>query len=293
MLNLTASLEEPQPVNHSHCSVSVSGNIESWIKCSRILMMTAVSLFTLGTWYMESCVFLIFKTFLTLLTHLQCHCEWLHPLAVATLLTLWPRSLQSVFTDFFQNILLNMDTHGLLWTILLLHLVALMELATTNGLNLPDGQRTTYSRDSLLQLGLFPQQAIITDAFPEEIRHKNSSHCGNSTHHKHKVTRRGKRKSGTTARLKRETCTQRLLPSIILANVRSLHNKLDELQANINHLHKYRSASILAFTETWLNKNDSDSSLYILMALPPLLDWTLTVSSLVNNMVGVCQVVCL
>lgn len=50
---------------------------------------------------------------------------------------------------------------------------------------------------------------------------------------------------------------------MILANVRSLRNKLDELQANITHLHEYRTASILAFTETWMNNNDGDKMLHI------------------------------
>lgn len=50
---------------------------------------------------------------------------------------------------------------------------------------------------------------------------------------------------------------------MILANVRLLWNKLDELQANINHLHEYRTASILAFTEIWFNNNDSDNMLHI------------------------------
>lgn len=45
--------------------------------------------------------------------------------------------------------------------------------------------------------------------------------------------------------------------------MRSLRNKLDELQANITHLHEYRTASILAFTETWLNNNDRDKMLHI------------------------------
>lgn len=57
---------------------------------------------------------------------------------------------------------------------------------------------------------------------------------------------------------------------MILANVRSLRNKLDELQANISHLHEYWTASILAFTETWLNNNDSDNMLHIDGFAPPL-----------------------
>ena len=45
---------------------------------------------------------------------------------------------------------------------------------------------------------------------------------------------------------------------------------MDELQANVNHMHEYRSASILAFTETWLNKNDEESTTHIDGFAPPL-----------------------
>lgn len=65
------------------------------------------------------------------------------------------------------------------------------------------------------------------------------------------------------ARLKRERGKHQLLSSVILANVRSVHNKTDELQANATYMYEYRTAAILAFTETWLNSNDRDSSLYI------------------------------
>lgn len=47
------------------------------------------------------------------------------------------------------------------------------------------------------------------------------------------------------------------------ANVHLLQNKLDELQANINHLNEYRTASILALTVTCLNNSDSDNRLNI------------------------------
>ncbi len=51
------------------------------------------------------------------------------------------------------------------------------------------------------------------------------------------------------------------LPTILLANVQSLKNKVDELQANIRHLREYKNACILALTETWLTPQDTDSSL--------------------------------
>ena len=46
--------------------------------------------------------------------------------------------------------------------------------------------------------------------------------------------------------------------------------KQTELQANVNHMHEYRTASILAFPETWLYQNDDDSTLHIDGFAPPL-----------------------
>ena len=155
------------------------------------------------------------------------------------------------------------------------------ESVSANRNNIPDG-KITYTRDFLLQLGLSSHLTCTTDTFPDEIIRKNSS----SAHNQKKVTRRGKKKGGIKARLKREKFKQRPLPSIILANVRSLRNKMDELQANVNHMHEYRSAFILAFTETWLNKNDEESTTHIDGFAPPLS--TGTVSAPVNNMVAVC-----
>lgn len=49
------------------------------------------------------------------------------------------------------------------------------------------------------------------------------------------------------------------LPSIIMGNVRSLGNKLDELSA-LTRLHReFRECSIMCFTETWLNESIPDS----------------------------------
>lgn len=68
----------------------------------------------------------------------------------------------------------------------------------------------------------------------------------------YKGNRKGK--GDVRARLKRETCKQRALPAIILANVSSLHHKMDKLQACVNH----RTASIHALKKSWLNETDDD-----------------------------------
>lgn len=46
-----------------------------------------------------------------------------------------------------------------------------------------------------------------------------------------------------------KTCKQWTLPAGFLANVSSLRNITDELQANVMRLHEYRGASILISTD--------------------------------------------
>ncbi|KAK3536875.1 hypothetical protein QTP86_027001, partial [Hemibagrus guttatus] len=43
------------------------------------------------------------------------------------------------------------------------------------------------------------------------------------------------------------------LPSILLANVQSLENKLDDLRARVKFQRDIRDCNLLCFTETWLN----------------------------------------
>ena len=71
------------------------------------------------------------------------------------------------------------------------------------------------------------------------------------------------RRGGIRQRLKR--LGQRHIPllTIMLANVQSLRNKVHELQTNIKFLEEYRSACLLAITETWLKDYDSQSDLRI------------------------------
>lgn len=131
------------------------------------------------------------------------------------------------------------------------------------GYTLPDTRRITYSRDFLLQLQSHFHQG--TDKLPEELQRKLPTDKTDTLHNnRKKVTRRGrKKKGGIKAKLRRGGNKHRALPSVILANVRSLRNKTDELQANVYHMYEYRTASILAFTETWLTGSDNSDSMYI------------------------------
>ena len=73
--------------------------------------------------------------------------------------------------------------------------------------------------------------------------------------------KRGK-KGGVRQRLRRQLHNNRIpLPSIILANVQSLRNKIDGLHGHVTHLREYRDACLLGFTETWISASDSDASL--------------------------------
>lgn len=103
------------------------------------------------------------------------------------------------------------------------------------------------------------------------------------------MRKRGRR-GGVKQRLKRLTGTQKSLPlpSIILANVRSLRNKLDELQANILCQWAYKEASLVCLTETWLDKTIVDSELSLDGFGSPLRLDRDTVSSMKKHGGGLC-----
>lgn len=64
-------------------------------------------------------------------------------------------------------------------------------------------------------------------------------------------------------RLRRQQLSHTPLPSVILANVQSLRNKIDELQANVKSLSEYKHSCIISLTETWLKNHDSNDDLEI------------------------------
>ncbi|XP_037400811.1 uncharacterized protein LOC108414208 [Pygocentrus nattereri] len=71
--------------------------------------------------------------------------------------------------------------------------------------------------------------------------------------------KRGKR-GGLHARLKARA-SRPPVPSLLLANVRSLENKLDELRARITSQRETRECCALIFTETWLSDRVLDSAI--------------------------------
>ncbi|XP_033106653.1 uncharacterized protein LOC117108636 [Anneissia japonica] len=76
-----------------------------------------------------------------------------------------------------------------------------------------------------------------------------------------KRRKRGKR-GGVKQRLRRRP--NRLpLPSIVLSNVRSLCNKLDELNALVKYDRALQDTNLFCFTESWLGDNVDDNSVVL------------------------------
>ncbi|CAJ1071423.1 RNA-directed DNA polymerase from mobile element jockey [Xyrichtys novacula] len=104
------------------------------------------------------------------------------------------------------------------------------------------GGTLTYSREDLLQL----RSSVLCkvgpgDPIPPELRPR----------------KRGK-PGGVRTRLRKRRFRPHL-PSIILANVRSLKPKMDVLHARCRLTRAFKEACIIALTETWLNETTSDS----------------------------------
>lgn len=105
-----------------------------------------------------------------------------------------------------------------------------------------DGRLLTYSREDLLSLRDSPPSNIKPEAaLPPELRPR----------------KRGKR-GGIRSRIRRRPFKPPL-PSIILANVRSLRNKMDMLRARCRLERAFRDICIIALTETWLDGSISDN----------------------------------
>ena len=75
-------------------------------------------------------------------------------------------------------------------------------------------------------------------------------------------------------------------PAIIMGNVQSLENKLDELTACVKFQHEYRTCSIMCYTETWLSDDVPDS--HVNMEGFPLFRSDRTKDSGKKNGGGVC-----
>lgn len=116
--------------------------------------------------------------------------------------------------------------------------------------------RVTLSRELLLSLQ-FSKASEISASVPLEPRRpaKKPSHrkCG--------------RRGGLQRRLKTLRLDSRRklppLPSVLLSNVQSIRNKIDELETHAKFKREGKGTCVLAFTETWLGDTDQDSDLIL------------------------------
>ncbi|KAK1793016.1 hypothetical protein P4O66_001727 [Electrophorus voltai] len=108
--------------------------------------------------------------------------------------------------------------------------------------------RISYSRDALISLNLHstPLKPSLTPdpRWPMEILRENKGRDA-------RKRPRGKR-AGVRNRL-RDRAHRAPLLSILLANVQSLDNKLDDLQARIKFQSDIQDCNLLCFAELWLN----------------------------------------
>ncbi len=80
----------------------------------------------------------------------------------------------------------------------------------------------------------------------------------NNGHRRRNKKHRGKR-AGIRNRLRKRAHSPPL-PSILLANVQSLENKMDDLRARISFQRDIRDCNIICLTETWLTPSVPDTA---------------------------------
>ena len=121
----------------------------------------------------------------------------------------------------------------------------------------------TYERDQLLHIRdtmscEYAMKLVIQNAFPVDNTpvYTNSNPKTSST--VRRTRKRGKR-SGALCRF-RSRSLRPALPAIVLANVRSLRNKADELFNMLSFNREFKDSSVLCFTETWLDSTTPDEA---------------------------------
>ena len=121
-------------------------------------------------------------------------------------------------------------TFFVLWS----HLVTGSHACSTAGI--------VYSRDQLIALRSQTPIAGESPTVPRELK---------------------RRRRGCRAGVKRRRKIRKFkpcIPAVITGNVRSLANKMDELEALARTHREYRESSVMCFTETWLHEQIPDSN---------------------------------
>ncbi len=103
------------------------------------------------------------------------------------------------------------------------------------------------------------QDTLSTDpAWPLDILRSTEVNKGRLNNTRRRKKHRGKR-AGIRNRL-RVRAHSPPLPSILLTNVQSLENKMDDLRARISFQRDIRDCNILCLTETWLTPTVPDTA---------------------------------
>ena len=106
-----------------------------------------------------------------------------------------------------------------------------------------------YDRSTLLALGTKACSPSDIPPIPFDLKRCCSKNC---------ATRRKRgRRGGLRLRLRRRKFKP-ALPTVTLANVRSLTNKMDELRYLATQKREYRNSCAICLSETWLNENITD-----------------------------------
>ncbi len=120
---------------------------------------------------------------------------------------------------------------------------------------------TVYDRDTLLNIGSSVAQrkpdfeflnagGLFTDTASEPFVRVAQS----------RKRRRRRKRAAVLVRLRRRAF-RHPLPTILLANVQSLDNKLCELRARISYQRETRDCCVICFTETWMSAMVPDSAI--------------------------------
>ncbi len=120
-----------------------------------------------------------------------------------------------------------------------------------------------YDKRTLLDIGHhctnLLQDILSTDpAWPVEILRNAEVNKGRPNNPRRRKKLRGRR-AGIRDRL-RNRAHSPPLPSILLANVQSLENKMDDLRARTSFQRDIRDCNILCLSETWLTPSVPDTA---------------------------------
>ncbi len=118
----------------------------------------------------------------------------------------------------------------------------------------------TYDKGTLLDIGhhytnLFQVTLSTNSSWPLEILWNAEENNG----HRRRIKKHCGKRTGIRNRLRKRAHSPPL-PSILLANVQSLENKMDDLRARISFQRDIRDCNIICLTETWLTPSVPDTA---------------------------------